>query len=125
MGTHLFTAGPSAVPSPHVGAKVEPEQLELHSCPSAFCLQKGLMLQFFHLFFLFQPRDSALQQHQSRVIHGGECSTVFGTVCLGQDLNVGTGTGIKSSRSKFVQCSATLRICMSGDIEAAHGDRGI
>lgn len=39
---------------------------------------------------------------------------------LGQYLNM--GTGIKSNRSKFVQHSATLRICVSGDIEAAHGD---
>lgn len=35
------------------GSKVEPELLELHFCPSAFCLQKGLMLQFFHLGFFF------------------------------------------------------------------------
>lgn len=39
---------------------------------------------------------------------------------LGQDLNM--GTGIKSSKNEFIQHSATLRICVSGDIEAAHGD---
>lgn len=80
------------------------------------------MLQFLHFFFfLFQPRDSALQQHQSRVIRGADCSSGFRTVFLGQDLNMGTGTGIKSSRNKCVQCSATLRMCTSGDIEAVHG----
>lgn len=40
-----------AVLSPRcVGSKVEPELLELHFCPSAFRLPKGLMLCFFHFF---------------------------------------------------------------------------
>lgn len=54
------------------------------------------------------------------MISGEGCSSGFGTVFLGQDLNM--GTGIKSSKNEFVQHSATLRICVSGDIEAAHGD---
>lgn len=118
-GSRLFTAGPGAAPSPRARAKVEPEQLELHSCPSAFCLQKGLMLQFFHFFFLFQPRDSALQKHQSRVMHGRDCSSGFGTVFLGKDLNMGTETGIKYSRSassaqplQGAECQETLRQLM-------------
>lgn len=124
-GCRLFTTGPGTGPSPRARAKVELEQLELHSCPSAFCLQKELMLQFFSLFFFFFfSNQETLHYNSTRADSSvvGTAAQVLGQYFWGQDLNMGTGTGIKSSRNKFVQHSATLRICVSGDIEAAHGD---
>lgn len=65
-----------------------------------------------------------LHQHQRGTTDGGDHSSGFGTLFLGDDLNMGMGTGIKTSRKrrKFVKCSDASWIFMSGDIAASRGD---